>query len=101
MKELPFEECWWLSTPSAEDEYLASLEEEDPLDCLTERQRFVVELRFGLRDEVCYTQQEVAELMGVSRQAVSKIERAAKKKLDKRLHRTVAESQVNGPPKND
>lgn len=68
------------TVPSAEDEYLAS-EAEDPLSILTDRQRFVVELRFGIRDGVCYTQREVAELMGVDRKTVWEHERAARKKL--------------------
>lgn len=69
------------AVPSAEDEYLASLEK-DPLDVLTERQRFVVELRFGIRDGVCYTIREVASLMGVDRKTVWRHEQAAKKRLE-------------------
>ncbi len=59
---------------------MASLEE-DPLDVLTERQRFVVELRFGMRDGICYTQRQVAAIMGISRSMVFQHEQAAKKKL--------------------
>ena len=84
------------TVPSAEEEYLASLED-DPLDWLTERQRFVMELRYGIRDGIAYTQEEVASAMGISRQAVSKIERAAKRKLtDKGLRKTVAKKRESG-----
>ena len=76
---------------SAEEEFLAT-QESDPMDVLTEKQRFVLELRYGIRDGFSYTQEEVARLMGISRQAVSKIELAAKKKLtDAGLRQRVAE----------
>ena len=75
------------TAPSAEDQYLASLED-DPLDVLTERQRFVMELRYGIRDGVCYTQREVATLMGVSLKTVWEHEQAAKKKLEENLKQT-------------
>lgn len=75
------------TAPSAEDQFFASLEA-DPLDLLTERQRFVVELRFGIRDGVCYTQREVAELMGVDRKTVWEHEKAALKKLEGTLKST-------------
>lgn len=88
MSDVPFEDAPWMpAAPSAEDLYLAA-QEEDPLDCLTERQRFVVELRFGLRDGVHYTQREVAELMGVSLKTVWEHERAARKKLEAILKET-------------
>lgn len=81
MSELPFEDGPWMPTaPSAEEEYLASLEP-NPLYRLTDRQRLVLELRYGLRDGVCYTQREVAALMGIARSTVNEYEQAAKKKL--------------------
>ena len=91
MSTLPWEDAPGMpSAPSAEDEYFASLEE-DPLDVLTEKQRFVVELRFGLRDGVCYSQREVAALMGIDRKTVWKHEQAAKKRL--------GEARKTGPQK--
>lgn len=81
MSELPFEDGPWMPvSPSAEEEYLATLEP-DPLDVLTEKQRFVIELRFGLRDGVQYTQREIAAVMGISQRAVWKHEHLARKKL--------------------
>ena len=70
--------------PSAEEEFFAA-QEADPLDVLTERQRFVMELRYGIRDGVCYTQREVARYMGVSLKTVWEHEMAAKKKLEDTL----------------
>jgi len=60
---------------------------EDLLDLarLTERQRFVIELRHGFRDGKSYTQQEIADFMGIDRSVVSRHESAAKKKLKKVL----------------
>lgn len=66
---------------SAEEQYLESTEE-DLLDILTERQRFVLELRYGLRDGICYTIREVASLMGVDRKTVWRHEQSAKKRLE-------------------
>ena len=69
------------TVPSAEEEFFAQTEE-DPLDVLTDRQRFVIELRYGIRDGVCYTQREIARLMGITQKAVWKHEKYAKKKLN-------------------
>lgn len=41
------------------------------LTALTERQRFVLELAWGLRDGVEYSYREIAALMGVSHQTVA------------------------------
>ena len=51
------------------------------LETLTERQRFVIELRYGFKTGTAFTQSEVADLMGVSRQAVSRLEIRAIKRL--------------------
>ena len=74
------------TVPSAEEEFFAQTEE-DPLDVLTDRQRFVLELRYGLRDGVSYSQREVAALMGVGRSTVWKHEKAAKKRLGRAAKR--------------
>lgn len=78
------------SAPSAEDEFFAT---ETPevfpdwqelmlaVETLTERQRFVVQLRYGLRDGYRYTQDEIASLMGITQQAVNDTERAAMESL--------------------
>lgn len=49
---------------------------------LTEKQKFVICLRYGLRDGRRYTQKEVAEFMGISVNAVWKHEKAARKKME-------------------
>ena len=56
---------------------------EDALQTLTGKQRFVVELRFGLKDGEFYTFEEIAEAMGVSIPTVWEHELAALKKLRK------------------
>jgi RNA polymerase sigma factor (sigma-70 family) len=50
------------------------------LECLTEKQRFVIESRYGLRGEPL-EQTELALLMGVSQPAVARIELRAIEKM--------------------
>jgi DNA-directed RNA polymerase specialized sigma subunit len=80
---------------SAEDEYFKEPESEpvctvdqlhDALKILTTRQRFVVELRYGMRDGYCYPVAQVADMMGISHVAVVKLEQAAVASLAKGLH---------------
>lgn len=60
------------------------------LEGLTDKQRFVLEMRTGARDGYTYTQREIAELMGVSTQAVFNLEHAALKKIKKAEKRWAA-----------
>ena len=50
-------------------------------DCLTQQERQVVELRYGLTGQPPLRQREVAELTGISRSYVSRIEKRALQKL--------------------
>ncbi|MBR4435907.1 MAG: RNA polymerase sporulation sigma factor SigK [Clostridia bacterium] len=49
---------------------------------LTERERRVVILRYGLIDGRCYPQREVGKMLGISRSYVSRIEKKALDKLN-------------------
>ncbi len=49
--------------------------------CLPERERAVIELRYGLRDGEAHPQQEVARRLGISRSYVSRIEKKAMQRL--------------------
>ncbi len=49
--------------------------------CLTEQERQVVELRYGLTGKPPQKQRQVAETTGISRSYVSRIEKKALKKL--------------------
>ncbi len=49
--------------------------------CLTEQERMVIQLRYGLGTEEPLRQREVAERTGISRSYVSRIEKRALKKL--------------------
>jgi len=51
--------------------------------CLTERERRVVEMRYGLTEGKQKTQREIAKILGISRSYVSRIEKRAIKKLHK------------------
>ncbi|MCX7800431.1 MAG: sigma-70 family RNA polymerase sigma factor [Fimbriimonadales bacterium] len=81
----------------AREEVLANEEEDDPLaeaarsvarellegamDLLTERERQIVRLRYGLDDDVFRTLDEVAAVFGVTRERIRQIEQAAFRKL--------------------
>ncbi|MCL6451724.1 MAG: RNA polymerase sporulation sigma factor SigE [Acetobacteraceae bacterium] len=55
------------------------------MDKLTGRERRIMELRFGLRDDTGRTQKEVAELLGISQSYISRLE----KRIIKRLRREI------------
>jgi RNA polymerase primary sigma factor len=62
-----------------------SLRREDvqrALDSLPERERLVIELRFGLRGEQPYTLEEVGQTFGVTRERIRQIENNTLKKLE-------------------
>jgi len=75
--------------PHSEDVYFQEkIEVEDQmrtidLSDLTPKQRFVIERRYGLLDDgCCYTLVEIAGAMGISNQAVSRLERSALSMLE-------------------
>ena len=53
--------------------------------CLTEQERQVIVLRYGLQDNKPQRQREVAKIVGISRSYVSRIEKRALGKLKKAL----------------
>ena len=53
--------------------------------CLTEQERQVITLRYGLQDQPPQRQREVAQKIGISRSYVSRIEKRALEKLRKKL----------------
>ena len=52
---------------------------------LSARERLIVELRFGLVAGRCKTQREIAQLLGISRSYVSRIEKKALRLLHEAL----------------
>ena len=54
---------------------------EQLLGDLNERQRRVLRLRFGMEDGVCYSLEQVGQLLGVSKERARQIERQAMDKL--------------------
>jgi RNA polymerase sporulation-specific sigma factor len=68
------------------DKVELSLAEErlyEKLQELTDREEKVVEMRYGLDESKKYTQQEIADRLGISRSYVSRIEKKALEKLHK------------------
>jgi RNA polymerase sporulation-specific sigma factor len=55
--------------------------------CLKDREKVIIELRYGLIDGECKTQREIAGLLGISRSYVSRIETRAIKKLLKEMNK--------------
>lgn len=55
-------------------------------DILKDREKMILELRYGLLNGACKTQREIAEMLGISRSYVSRIEKRAIKKLYKELY---------------
>ena len=56
-------------------------------DVLKDRERYIIELRFGLNDTKPKTQHEIAKMMGISRSYVSRIETKAIGKLSKEFEK--------------
>ncbi len=57
------------------------------MDHLTQRERCIIELRFGLKDGSEKTQKEVADLLGISQSYISRLERRIIKRLKKEISR--------------
>ena len=55
--------------------------------CLKDREKVIIQLRYGLIDGDCKTQREIAGLLGISRSYVSRIETRAIKKLLKEMNK--------------
>ena len=55
--------------------------------CLTDRERSIITLRYGLDDRPPRTQREIASRCGISRSYVSRIEKRALEKLEKELRK--------------
>ena len=70
--------------PDIEIKHLLDKEKVDNLlELMTEREREVLDMRFGLADGKTYTLAEVAKKLGVSRERIRQIEEEALKKLRK------------------
>ena len=78
------------NTPDFADQIYLSLQSEKMLSAvknnLSERERIVVTLRYGLWNHDVLTQQEIASILGISRSYVSRIEKKALKKLNAALN---------------
>ena len=54
---------------------------------LKEREKIIIKLRYGLEGEKVRTQNEIAEMLGISRSYVSRIENAAIQKLSEEIEK--------------
>ncbi|OGF58689.1 MAG: hypothetical protein A2Y62_12875 [Candidatus Fischerbacteria bacterium RBG_13_37_8] len=72
------------SVPSVEESIFKNFMEGSLMECLTildKREKQVIDLRFGLKDQKPKTLKEIGELMGLSRERVRQIEAKALEKL--------------------
>ena len=65
-------------------------------DVLTDRERQIILLRYGLCGRKPVTQNEIGEKMGISRSYVSRIEKKALKKLKERFEKGQLEHNIDG-----
>jgi RNA polymerase sporulation-specific sigma factor len=82
--EITISDILWSDTDCTEDEVNKRMEISGMiklLDVLDERERKVVELRFGLVDGREWTQNEVADTLEISRSYVSRLEKRALLKM--------------------
>ncbi len=56
---------------------------------LSEREKRIMELRFGLNDGIEKTQKEVADMLGISQSYISRLEKRIIKRLKKEINRMV------------
>ena len=54
---------------------------EQLLDMLTERQRMILRLHFGMEDGICYSLEDISIRYGVSKERIRQIERQAMNRL--------------------
>jgi RNA polymerase primary sigma factor len=85
------------STTSPEEQVVARnarLRVRRVLGSLTERERTVLQLRFGIRSERAHTLEEIAERIGLSRERVRQIERQALERLRRQRRQFGLESMA-------
>ena len=56
------------------------------MDLLTQREKLVLNLRFGIPNGVRRTQRDIAKMLGISRSYVSRIEKKAVERIGKKLN---------------
>ena len=56
---------------------------------LSEREKHIISLRYGLKDGREYTQKEVADMMGISQSYISRLEKRIIGKLKKQIEKAV------------
>ena len=79
------EDCDLLEQVSAKEMVVSLRKAMD--SCLTEQERQVIQLRYGFNGQGAKRQREVAEITGISRSYISRIEKRALQKLRRELEK--------------
>lgn len=69
---------------------------DEVLDTLPERERRIIELRFGLKDGVAHTLKEIGEEFGVTRERIRQIEGKAMQKLRNPIRANQLKERIRG-----
>ena len=56
-------------------------------NCLTPREYKILQLRYGLGEKPAYTQLKTAEMLGISRSYISRIEKKALQKIREKINK--------------
>ncbi len=75
------EDCVSRNIEKSEDEKAVR----EAVEELSERERYIIELRYGLSGDRELTQKEVADMMGISQSYISRLEKKIIKKLRERI----------------
>lgn len=77
-----------------EDEISEKLEYDDEkrlllnvLDTLSDKEKYIMDLRFGLNDNKVYTQKQLADKLGISQSYISRLEKRILNKLKKEMEK--------------
>lgn len=71
------------NTEKSADSVIIKEKVEEALNTLPEREQAVLRLRFGFKDGICHTLDEIGKIFGVTRERIRQIEEQAIKRLNK------------------
>ena len=73
----------YANTEKSADSVIIKEKMEEALNTLPDREQAVLRLRFGFKDGICHTLDEIGKMFGVTRERIRQIEDQALKRLNK------------------